>query len=313
MSDSRAATHPRSLPAGFPPRPVFVYSSEYNMDLGPHVFPAVKYGYIYLRLVDDPRFRKHRFVEPVSLTMDEVALVHERKYLDDLTGLKRTQRTDRSELPLTREIIDSFLISSGGTLSAAREALKNGAAINLGGGFHHAFAGHAEGFCYLNDVAIAVRTLQKEKLIRRALIVDLDLHQGNGTALAFQNDANVFTFSMHEENNYPIKEQSDMDIGLETGCRDEDYLTLLSRALETVKMKFKPDIIFYLAGVDVYEKDLLGGVKLSMNGIAERDRMVRDYLPEVPLVTVLAGGYAQDTDDTVTLHLQTCEILAEFS
>ena len=283
------------------------------MDLGPHVFPSVKFGYVYLKLVDDPRFKSHRFVEPEPLTPDQARLVHGRTYMKDLLSLNSNSRLlHRSELPLNQAIVDAFFLACGGTLGAARMALEHGQGMNLSGGFHHSFKDQAEGFCYLNDVAIAIRVLQKEKTVKNALIIDLDVHQGNGTAKIFQWDRSVFTFSMHEEKNYPIKQKSSMDIGLETGCQDEEYLTILSQALEGIRKRFTPDIIFYLAGVDAFEDDLLGGIALTRNGIAERDRMVRDFLPGVPLVTVLAGGYSKKNDDTVDLHIQTCEVLSGF-
>lgn len=294
------------------PLPVIIYSERYNMDLGLHVFPAVKFGHIARRLRGDARFKKHRIVEPQPLSREQARLAHSRSYLDDLLRLQVTRRTHRSELPLNQEIVDAFMLSCGGTLDAARAALEGRSAINLGGGFHHAFRDHAEGFCYLNDVAIAVRTLQKEQRIKRALIIDLDVHQGNGNAKIFHGDNTVFTFSMHEQNNYPVKEQSDLDIGLETGCRDEQYLTLLSQALKEIQEQFEPDLIYYLAGVDPYEHDRLGGIALTKRGMAERDRVVRDFLPGVPMVTLLAGGYAENTLDTIDLHFQTCEVLARF-
>ncbi|HNJ02677.1 MAG TPA: histone deacetylase [Leptospiraceae bacterium] len=292
--------------------PIFVYSSDYDMDLGPHVFPSVKFGFLYSRLVDNSKFKKHKFVEPEPLTPQEAALVHSRAFLADLNSLTMSNRLHRSELPLNREIVDAFYLASGGTALAARLALESGLAMNLSGGFHHSYADHAEGFCYLNDVAISVRMLQKEKKIKRALIIDLDVHQGNGNAKIFHGDNTVFTFSMHEQNNYPVKEQSDLDIGLETGCRDEQYLTLLSQALKEIQEQFEPDLIYYLAGVDPYEHDRLGGIALTKRGMAERDRVVRDFLPGVPMVTLLAGGYAENTLDTIDLHFQTCEVLARF-
>jgi len=283
------------------------------MDLGPHVFPSVKFGYIYLKLVEDERFRDFRFVEPRPLSKKEAQAAHSESYLNDLLTLNRSRALSRSELPLTAPIVEAFFLASGGTVQAAREALGSGRAINIGGGFHHAFADQAEGFCYLNDVAIAIRLLQKEKLIKKALIIDLDVHQGNGTAKIFRWDSNVFTFSMHEEKNYPaIKEKGSLDVALKTGTSDEEYLTLLSQALEHIRRKFKPEIIFYLAGTDVFENDQLGGMKLTYEGMAERDRMVRDFLPEIPMAVVMAGGYALKTEDTVNLHFQTCEVMAGF-
>ena len=290
--------------------PLFVYSSDYNLDLGPHVFPSVKFGYIYLKLVDDPRFKEHRFLEPAPITEQEARLVHDKEYMKDLLTLNNTKRLYRSELPLNKPVVDGFFLGCGGTVMAAREALEHGSAMNLGGGFHHSFREHAEGFCYLNDTAIAIRILQKEKKVKNVLVIDLDVHQGNGTAKIFQGDDTVFTFSMHEEENYPVKEKGDLDIGLRTNCPDEEYLTLLSRALQSITERFEPELIFYLAGVDVFEHDTLGGLSLTRNGMAERDRMIRDYRPEIPMVTLLAGGYARDNEDTVGLHTQTCEVLS---
>jgi len=291
-------------------RPIFVYSSGYDMDLGPHVFPSVKFGFLYARLVDNPKFKKHRFHEPEPLEASLAALVHAKPYLNDLNTLTMSPRLNRSELPLNREIVDAFYLACGGTVLASQLAVEHGTAMNLSGGFHHCYHDHAEGFCYLNDVAIAIRLLQKERKIKNALVVDLDVHQGNGTAKIFHKDDSVFTFSMHEQNNYPVKEESDLDIGLKTGCRDEEYLTLLSQGLADIKERFKPDVIWYLAGVDPFEHDRLGGLAISKKGMAERDRMVRDFMPEVPLVCVLAGGYAENTMDTIDLHFQTCEVLA---
>jgi acetoin utilization deacetylase AcuC-like enzyme len=294
------------------PLPIFVYSSGYDMDLGPHVFPSVKFGFLYSRLVENSKFKKHRFEEPEPLDPALAALVHTRPYLSDLTSLTMSSRLNRSELPLNREIVEAFFLACGGTVLASRLAMEHGRGMNLSGGFHHSYHDHAEGFCYLNDVAIAIRVLQKERLIQNALVIDLDVHQGNGTARIFQKDDSIFTFSMHEQNNYPVKEVSDLDIGLETGCRDEEYLTLLSQALRQIGERFKPDIIYYLAGVDPYEHDRLGGLSITRKGMAERDRVVRDFMPGVPLVTLLAGGYAENTLETIDLHFQTCEVLAEF-
>ncbi|MBX7058367.1 MAG: histone deacetylase [Leptospirales bacterium] len=294
------------------PLPVIIYSERYNMDLGLHVFPAVKFGHIARRLRGDARFKKHRIVEPQPLSREQARLAHSRSYLDDLLRLQVTRRTHRSELPLNQEIVDAFMLSCGGTLDAARAALEGRSAINLGGGFHHAFRDHAEGFCYLNDVAIAVRTLQKEQRIKRALIIDLDVHQGNGTARIFRYSRHVFTFSMHEENNYPVKEKGSLDVGLRSGCGDEEYLETLGASLESIRQQFEPDLVVYVAGVDVYMRDRLGGLAVSREGLARRDQMVRDAWPDVPLAAVLAGGYAINDEETVDLHFQTCEVLAGF-
>lgn len=294
------------------PKPVFVYSENYNIPLEGHVFPAIKFSLIYKKLKEDPRFQAHKFFEPVPATYEQARLVHTKDYLEDLKYLQFSKRVYRSELPLNKDIIDAFFLATGGTILAAELALDIGRAMNLSGGFHHAFADHAEGFCYLNDVAIAIRVLQKNKKIKKALVIDLDVHQGNGIAKIFQKDKNVFTFSMHEEKNYPIKEKSSLDVGLDTGIKDDEYLKLLEENLIYIKKKFKPDIIFYVAGVDPYEMDRLGGLCISKEGLKKRDIMVREFMPQVPIVVVLAGGYAMNTDDTVFLHVQTAEVMADF-
>jgi len=294
------------------PKPVFVYSENYNIPLEGHVFPAIKFSLIYKKLKEDPRFQAHKFFEPVPATYEQARLVHTKDYLEDLKYLRFSKRVYRSELPLNKDIIDAFFLATGGTILAAELALDIGRAMNLSGGFHHAFADHAEGFCYLNDVAIAIRVLQKNKKIKKALVIDLDVHQGNGIAKIFQKDKNVFTFSMHEEKNYPIKEKSSLDVGLDTGIKDDEYLKLLEENLIYIKKKIEPDIIFYVAGVDPYEMDRLGGLCISKEGLKKRDIMVREFMPQVPIVVVLAGGYAMNTDDTVFLHVQTAEVMADF-
>jgi len=292
-------------------KPIFIYSDNYNIPLQGHVFPAIKFSLIYKKLKEDPRFENHKFIEPVPATIDQLKLVHDKEYLNDLIYLRFSKRVYRSELPLNKETIDAFFLATGGTILAAELALDAGRAMNLSGGFHHAFADHAEGFCYINDVAVAIRVLQKEKKISKALVIDLDVHQGNGISKIFQKDKKVFTFSMHEEKNYPIKEKSSLDVGLETGIKDEEYLNLLEKSLAYIKKNFNPDIIFYVAGVDPYEMDRLGGLSVTKEGLKKRDIMVRDFMPDKPIVIVLAGGYAMNTEDTVNLHVQTAEVMAE--
>ncbi len=292
--------------------PIFIYSSYYNIPLDGHIFPAIKFSLIYEKIKSDPFFENHKFIEPVSASIHQALLVHEKEYIEDLIHLRYTKRVYRSELPLTKDIIDAFFLATGGTILAGEMALEYGKSMNLSGGFHHSFSDHAEGFCYLNDVAIAIRFLQKERKIKRALVIDLDVHQGNGTAKIFQNQKDVFTFSMHEEKNYPIKEKSTLDVGLETGIQDEVYLDLLQKSLSMIKKKFSPDIIFYVAGVDPYELDRLGGLSLTKEGLKKRDIFVRDFMPYVPIVVVLSGGYAMNTNDTVNLHVQTAKVFANF-
>ena len=292
--------------------PIFIYSENYNMDLGEHVFPSVKYRVIREALRKDSRFQDHKFLEPLMLSYEEAGTVHHRAYLEDLKQLNFSKRVYRSELPLNRMIVDAFFLGAGGTLLAAEMALQHKLGMNLAGGFHHAFADHAEGFCYLNDVAIAIRVLQKQKKIRKALIIDLDVHQGNGTARIFRHSRSVYTFSLHEEKNYPPKEKGSLNVGLQSGATDEEYLGVLSHSLKQIRSKFKPDLVAYVAGVDPYENDRLGGLSVTREGMAQRDIMVRDAFSDVPMFTVLAGGYAINTQDTVDLHVQTCEVMAGF-
>jgi acetoin utilization deacetylase AcuC-like enzyme len=301
---------PKTIVNSSLPLPIFIYSPGYNLELEGHVFPAVKFSQIYAKLKADPAFAQHRFFEPMPVSYEDAAIVHKRDYLQDLKMLNFSRRVYRSELPLRKDIIDAFFLATGGTVMAAEMALDHGRAMNLSGGFHHAFADHAEGFCYLNDVAIAVRLLQKRKRIKRALIIDLDVHQGNGTAKIFRHSRHVFTFSMHEEKNYPIKEKGSLDIGLESAMHDDEYLSLLEENLVKIRKNFRADLVFFVAGVDPYENDRLGGLSITKEGLAARDRMVCEMFADSPIAVVLAGGYAIKTEDTVDLHIQTAKALA---
>ncbi|TET93262.1 histone deacetylase, partial [Candidatus Aerophobetes bacterium] len=228
----------------------------------------------------------------------------------DLENLSFSPRTMFSEIPLTREITEAYKLFAGGTILAGQKALEKGMAIHLGGGFHHAFPSRGEGFCYINDVAVSIRRLKRDKLIEKALIVDCDLHQGNGTAFIFQEDRSVFTFSIHQENLYPVKEKSDLDIGLPDFTGDEEYLAKLSSTLLQIWQNFEPDVVYYLAGADPYEDDQLGQLKLTKAGLKKRDNWVISKCLEkkVPLVILLAGGYAFRVEDTVDIHCHTCRI-----
>jgi len=295
-------------------RYVLVYSDAYVVDIGPHVFPVAKFPLVVEGLMRTCGVSREEFIEPTPPTREQLLLVHTPDYLDDLTQLRWTRRTATSELPLTREIADAYIMAAGGTLLAAREAIeRRGFGIHIGGGFHHTFADHAEGFCYVNDIAVALRVLQKEGRIRRAAVVDCDVHQGNGTAHIFRNDASVFTFSIHQENNYPVKQQSDLDIGLRDGATDEEYLEGMATVIPSRLDAFAPDLVIYVAGADPYEEDMLGGLALTEEGLARRDDGVIGYCAErsIPIASVLAGGYAADTYDTVELHVATCGKMLE--
>jgi len=269
-----------------------------------------KFERVYDALVRDGDIPQENFLSPEPASTEDVRLVHTQSYVDDLLALRQTARTLTSELPLSREIVRAYFMAAGGTTLACRRALADGLSMNLGGGFHHAFADHAEGFCYINDIAVAVRKVLQDGGVRRALVVDCDLHQGNGTAFIFQTDPSVFTFSMHQENNYPIKQRSDLDIGLNDGVSDSEYLGLLERHLPDILDSFRPQLVLYVAGADPYEEDQLGGLRLSLDGLRRRDRCVIGQCVgrNIPVAGVLAGGYARDLDDTIRIHHATARV-----
>jgi acetoin utilization deacetylase AcuC-like enzyme len=249
------------------------------------------------------------FLEPRTSSWDELALVHTPEYLAKLRDNSLTaDEVATLELPWRPEFTDTFRLMVGGTCAAAAAALEDGRAAHLGGGLHHAFAGHGEGFCPLNDIAVAIRVVR-----RRAAVIDLDVHHGNGTAMIFERDPSVFTFSMHQQHNYPFfKPRSDLDIGLADGTGDGRYLEALANALPQV-LESKPELIVYVAGADPFEHDRLGGLKLTKAGLAERDRLVFDAAGRagVGIVTVLAGGYAVDVRDTVDIHVATVRAMLQ--
>ena len=230
--------------------PRLVYSPHYECDLGPHVFPTCKFRLVLEHLLAAGDVTRAQVLEPEPAPPESLALVHTREYLDDFLHLRQTLRVLRSELPITAAIRDAALLSAGGTLLAARCALEDGSAMHLGGGYHHAMPGHAEGFCYLNDVAVALRVLLRESRLQRAAVIDTDVHQGNGTARIFQDDPAVFTFSIHQENNYPLKERSDLDIGLPDGVEDSEYLEQLEPAVRRILDQHSPGLVLMVAGAD---------------------------------------------------------------
>ncbi len=299
------------------PNPVVVHSDDYACDIGPHVFPTEKYAGVRTRLVSEGWVTEDAILEPPLASREELLAVHTPEFLADLEALRWSPRTMRSELPLTEEIVRAYVRAAGGTLLASRRALDQRAGIHLGGGFHHAYADHAEGFCYLNDLAVAARVLEREGRIRRAAVVDLDVHQGNGTARIFEGDPSVFTLSIHQENNYPVlKERGSLDVGLADRTGDADYLRELERALERALERvweFAPGLVLYQAGADPYADDVLGGLGLSLDGLQRRDRMVIEGCAarDIPVVVTLGGGYARRVEDTVAIHAATCRIAAD--
>lgn len=273
------------------------------------MFPTAKYRHVRNRLVADGSVAEVDFVAPGPATDDDVALVHTAEYLEKIRlGRFSTREILTLEVPFSEALRESMWLCAGGTMLTGHLALERGVAVHLGGGFHHAFPDHGEGFCLINDVAIAIRALQRDGLIDRALVIDCDVHHGNGTAAIFLNDPAVFTLSMHQERNYPAwKPPSDLDLGLDDGTGDTEYLALLRKHLPGVVERHRPDLAFYLAGADPYQQDQLGGLALSIEGLRERDATVLATLADagVPVATVPAGGYARRTDDTVEIHCNT--------
>ena len=305
-----------------------VYSDRYEFDIGAHVFHMGKYAKVRDGLVSSGLVTPAAFVEPAPAGWDDLALVHTGDYLQKTRdGGFRASELALLELPWSPEVAEGFRLMAGGTIAAARLAVdawrrrergpggvdagapRLAAAANLGGGFHHAFPSHGEGFCLYNDVAVAVRVLQRDGTISRAAVVDVDVHQGNGTAFIFEGDASVFTFSIHQEHNYPhVKPRGSLDVGLPDGTGDREYLHALERALPVV-LASRPDLIVYVAGADPYVEDQLGGLCLTYEGLRGRDFLVLSSARDagVPAVIVFAGGYARRVEDTAAIHIATIE------
>ncbi|MCQ9207190.1 MAG: histone deacetylase [Omnitrophica bacterium] len=292
------------------------YSDKYCIDIGKHVFPTAKYRLIKEKLSRSLSVvNKILFIEPKKAREEDILLVHTKGYVDKLkTGRLSPEEIMTLELPYSTELAEGAVLCCGGTIGALEEALESGVGIHLGGGFHHAFPDHGEGFCVLNDIAVAVKKSMKEKRIRKALIIDCDLHQGNGTARIFENDENVFTFSIHQENNYPFyKPKSNMDIGLKDRTRDREYLAHLEKNIPRITSDFKPDLMLYVAGADPYEDDLIGNLALTMEGLRKRDTFVYEnaWNYQIPIGVVLAGGYAVKEKDTVDIQFNTVKTAVE--
>jgi acetoin utilization deacetylase AcuC-like enzyme len=305
-----------------------VYSDRYQIDLGLHVFPTAKYRLIAERLSRRPDIT---LVEPEPASWAQLALVHTAEYLAKMRdGTLGETEVDQLELPWSAEMVEGFRLMVGGTVQAGllatglevRSSKSEGrtasdfrlptsdfhVVCHVGGGLHHAFPNHGEGFCPFNDVAVAARVLQ-DRGLERIAVVDLDVHHGNGTAFIFESDPRVFTLSMHQQHNYPLwKPRSTLDVGLPDGAHDATYLRELERALPQA-MAHRPQCVFFLAGADPFEDDQLGGLRLTRDGLRRRDRMVIETVRAagVPLVVTLAGGYARRLDDTVSIHAATIE------
>jgi acetoin utilization deacetylase AcuC-like enzyme len=287
-----------------------VYSPRYRIDIGTHVFPTQKYQLLAERV--RASYPGVEFVEPEPASWDELGLVHTPEYLGKIrTGEFELEELAQLEVPWSPEVVEGFRHMTGGTILAAELAARAAipAVCHIGGGFHHAFANHGEGFCLFNDVAVAIRVLRAKRSIARAAVIDLDVHHGNGTALIFENDPGVFTFSMHQQHNYPaFKPRGSLDVGLPDATGDGIYLERLVSALDTV-FAHTPEMVFYLAGADPYRDDQLGGLSLSKAGLRERDRTVfrACAIRKIPVAVVLAGGYARKVEDTIDIHAATID------
>ena len=285
------------------------YSPYYYADIGEgHVFPIRKFEIARDILLTEGTIVHNDVIEPSEADRDDLLLVHTADYIDRLTAGTLTQKEIRKlGLPWSLSLVRRSFHAISGTINAARLAVKTGISSNLAGGTHHAYPDRGEGYCVLNDVAVAIRVMQRDRLARRALIIDLDVHQGDGTAFIFRDDNEVFTFSMHGAKNYPLfKQTSSLDIELADGTADEEYLSILSEALPRLVLH-DPDVIFYLGGADPYENDKLGRLKLTIEGLRRRDEMVLEFArsADVPIVTTMSGGYAKDIADTVEIHCNT--------
>lgn len=314
-----------------------VYSDDYYLPIGAHVFPAEKYARVHRKLIETGVADASDFVTPRPAADEDVMLVHTPQYVHKLrTGTLTTREELEMEVPYSPELVRAFWLSAGGSILAADHALKEGAAFSIGGGFHHAFPDHGEGFCMIHDVAIAIRRMQRDQKITRAMTLDCDVHQGNGTAFIFGGsrppagplpstsapmlnpaharpmrsspDRDVFTISLHQEHNYPAwKPHSSIDVNLPDETGDDDYLAWLDNALSSGLRMFEPDLLCYVAGADPYREDQLGGLSLTIDGLKRRDELVFRVARarQIPVMVTLAGGYAVRLEDTITIHCNT--------
>jgi acetoin utilization deacetylase AcuC-like enzyme len=320
------------------------YSDDYYLPIGQHVFPAQKYRLVHQHLLESGTATAEDFLTPQPASDQDILLVHTPLYVNKLkTGTLSTREEMELEIPYSPELVRAFWLAAGGSILAADCALKDKIAINIGGGFHHAFPDHGEGFCMIHDVAVAIRRMQRDNKIRTAMTVDCDVHHGNGTAAIFAGTrtasqplpssapptlgisalsssnpelgrmrgahaGDVFTISLHQENNYPpFKPPSSIDVDLPDGITDDDYLAWLDNALSSGLRQFMPDLICYIAGADPYREDQLGGLALTIEGLKRRDELVFQVAKAqgIPVMVTYAGGYAQRVEDTVTIHCNT--------
>jgi acetoin utilization deacetylase AcuC-like enzyme len=309
-----------------------VYHNGYFLPLGPHVFPAQKYRLIHDRLLQQGIASEEDFLTPGPASDDDIRLVHTSDYVDKLLhGTLTPQEEMQMEIPYSPELVEAFWLSAGGSILALQRSLQDNICFNIGGGFHHAYPDHGEGFCAIHDVAVAIRRAQRDGLVKNVMVVDCDVHQGNGTAAIFpphrsapgrlpssfgaptpetsgHDEPTVFTISLHQANNYPFyKPPSSIDVNLPDGTNDEQYLSWLDNALSSGLRQFQPDALCYVAGADPYREDQLGGLALTIEGLKQRDLKVFQIARAhgIPVMVTYAGGYARQVDDTVTIHSNT--------
>jgi len=296
-----------------PSKHTIIYSPKYEVNIGNHVFPTSKYRLIKENLINKYNLPQKNFKEPSEASPGEVMKVHTEKYVMDIkNGSLSLSDELRLELPYSKELAEAAFLCCGGTVSSCNIAEDNGVGFHLGGGFHHAYPDHGEGFCVFNDVALGAKHINLKG--KKVLVIDCDLHQGNGTAFIFKTNPDVFTFSIHQYNNYPVfKEKSDLDVELEDGATGRVYNELLEKSLKDIMAGFKPDFAVYVAGSDPYKNDKLGGLGLSISELAERDEIVKSATlnKNIPVAVTLAGGYAIDISDTVEIHSNTAAVFLE--
>jgi acetoin utilization deacetylase AcuC-like enzyme len=320
-----------------------IYGDGYFLPIGSHVFPAEKYRLVKERLLNTGIAGPEDFLTPQPATDQDILLVHTPQYVQKLkTGTLSAREELEMEIPYSPELVNAFWLAAGGSMLAADQALKDGIGFSIGGGFHHAFPDHGEGFCMVHDVAVAIRRMQRDNKLSRAMTLDCDVHHGNGTAAIFagmripsnslpSNSAStpgssapakvrgahagdVFTISLHQENNYPAwKPPSSIDIDLPDGIGDDDYLAWVDNALSSGLRQFDPELICYIAGADPYREDQLGGLSLTIDGLKRRDDLVFRIAraKRIPVMVTYAGGYAQKLEDTVTIHCNTVKAAKE--
>jgi acetoin utilization deacetylase AcuC-like enzyme len=286
-----------------------VYHERYDLNLGAHVFPSQKFRLIAEQLRQEKIASDEDFLRPTAAADEDLLRVHTPDWVRKLkTGTLTASEVMKLEIPYSPELAEAVWLATGGAILAAQSALRDGFGCNLGGGFHHAYPDHGEGFCAIHDVAVAIRRLQADGAIHKAIVVDTDVHHGNGTAAIFANDPTVFTLSIHQENNYPAhKPPSTLDLDLADRVEDDEYLDILIPAVERAIAEFAPDMLFYLGGADPFCEDQLGGLMLTKKGLKQRDRSVFEAARKqgIPVVTALAGGYARKVEDTVRIHVNT--------